>query len=135
MNIFEELKKLGLPEGEYVVIGSGILGALGIREIHDIDLIVTPALFDKLKNDGWVYDEVEIEGRMRKRLKRGVTEAFKDFWYLGQDQDTERMIGEAVFMQGYPFSSLQELLKFKRSLNRPKDQADILLIEKYLAVK
>jgi len=45
MNIFERVKKLNLPLGEYVVIGGGILEALGIRNTNDVDIIVVPKLF------------------------------------------------------------------------------------------
>jgi len=38
MNIVGRLKKLNLPLGQRVVVGSGILDALGIRPAHDIDL-------------------------------------------------------------------------------------------------
>jgi len=31
MNIIEKAKKLNFPSGEYVIVGSGILEALGIR--------------------------------------------------------------------------------------------------------
>ncbi len=36
MNIIERTKKLNFPLGKYVVVGSGILEALGIRSANDI---------------------------------------------------------------------------------------------------
>ncbi len=131
MNIFEETKKLNLITGEYIVLGSGILGALGIREIQDIDLLVTPKLFDELKQAGWKYDEVEMEGRMRERLTKDNAEAFKDFWYGEYTPDTMRMIREVDMIKNVPFLPLTKLVEIKKIWNRPKDIQDIQLIEKY----
>ncbi len=64
MNLFEEVKRLDLPPGEYVVIGSGILGALGIRDIADVDLLVSPRVFEQLRERGWVYQEIDIDIQM-----------------------------------------------------------------------
>ncbi|KND48895.1 MAG: hypothetical protein AB200_00510 [Parcubacteria bacterium C7867-005] len=133
MNIFEELRMLDLPKGEYVVIGSGIMGALGIRKVTDLDFIVTPQVFDRLRSEGWEYCEIEIEGRIRQKLVKGSMEAFKDFWYNGEDRDTVQMIRDAEMIEDYPFMSLDDLLKFKKSLDRPKDHEDIKLIEEYLS--
>lgn len=135
MNIIEETKRLGLPFGEYLVIGSGILGALGIREIRDIDLFTTPKLYETLLKEGWKLEEVEISGRMRERLVMGSAEAYKDFYLYDEPQDVYKMIEEAEVIEGVPFMSLPELLKMKQSLSRPKDLEDIKLIEKYLEVK
>jgi hypothetical protein len=132
MNIFEEVKKLNLFDGEYIILGSGILGALGIREVGDIDILVSEGLFNELRNKDWQYGQVEIEGRMREKLSKGIIEIFKDFWYGGQTQDAEKMIQEAQIINSIPFLSLQELIKIKRVLARPKDMADIALIEDYL---
>lgn len=52
MNIFDHVKSLNLPFGEYVVIGSGVMSAHGIRQHKDVDLLVTPALYETLKKDG-----------------------------------------------------------------------------------
>lgn len=41
MGIFENVKKFNFPIGEYVVVGSGLLAALGLREASDVDVAVT----------------------------------------------------------------------------------------------
>lgn len=53
MDIFYEVEKLNLRKNEFVVLGSGILAALGIRNADDIDLLIQPELFEKLKKEGW----------------------------------------------------------------------------------
>lgn len=39
--LLEELKDLDLPSGEYVVVGSGALGARSIRDPKDLDILVS----------------------------------------------------------------------------------------------
>lgn len=46
-NIFERIKKFNLPEGQYAVFGSSLLDVFGIRPAADLDIIVTPELFEK----------------------------------------------------------------------------------------
>ena len=135
MNVVEEVKKLNLPAGEYLVLGSGILGVLGIREIGDIDLLVSPRVFDKLRAAGWTYDEIEIEGQMREHLSRGETEVYRDFWYGGHHPDPASLIAEPEIINSIPFLPLQKLAEIKRILARPKDLRDIELIEAYQNLK
>lgn len=45
MNIIEKARELNFPAGEYGIVGSGPLGALGIREAGDLDVAVSPKLF------------------------------------------------------------------------------------------
>ena len=133
MNVIEEVRKLNLPAGEYLVLGSGILGALGIREVEDIDLLVSPRVFEMLRAKGWAYDEIEIEGKTREHLARGSVEVYRDFWYGGNHPDPATLIADPYMMDGIPFLSLQKLSEIKRILARPKDLRDIELIETYLS--
>lgn len=133
MNVIEEVRKLGLPMGEYVVLGSGILGALDIREVGDIDLLVSPSVFDKLRAEGWAYDEIEIEGQMREHLSRGDVEVYRDFWYGGNHPDPATLIADPHMIDGVSFLSLQKLAEIKKILGRPKDLRDLDLIDTYLA--
>lgn len=56
-NIIEKIKTLNLPPDQYVVIGSGTMAALGIREASDIDMSVLPELHKKLREGGeWEED-------------------------------------------------------------------------------
>jgi len=133
MDIYKEIDRLDLPSGEYVVLGSGVLGALGIRAIADVDLLVTPRLFAQLRERGWEYSTMDYTGHLREKLTFGVAEVFQDFWYGDQTPDPEKLIANAEMIKGVPFLPLAELLKIKHVLGRPKDQSDIKLIESYLA--
>ncbi len=132
MNIFEELQKLDLPTDQYMVMGSGILGALGIREIRDIDLLITKELFEKLKNSGWNYQVIEIEGRPRQMISKDFAEAYDDFWWKGGTLSPEEGIKIATKVNGINFLPLKTLAEVKKAMAREKDIADVVLIENYL---
>ena len=135
MNIFEEVEKLHFPKDEFMVLGSGILDALGIREVGDVDLLIKPELFERLKLEGWKYEVIEIEGRPRDMLSKGVVEAYKDFWWEGGAFNPEEGIARAEKINGIFFIPLKTLLEVKKAMGREKDIKDVALIEEYLNSK
>ena len=62
MNIFEEIEKLNFPNDEFIIVGSGIMAVKGIRDTNDLDIVVSPELFEKCKNDGWEIQSWTKEG-------------------------------------------------------------------------
>jgi len=128
MNIIERIKRLNLPMGKYVVVGSGTLEALGIRPANDIDIAVTPDLFKILqKTGGW-----EEEERYSKIfLKQDGIDVIPQLSWSDYPITTEMAIASALLINGVPFMNLEELKCFKLALGRQKDMADIALIENY----
>ncbi len=133
MKTVDEVKKLELPHGECLVVGSGVMSALGIRESADIDLLVTPRAFEELRARGWEYRAVEIDGRRRERLSCGAAEAYADIWYGDERRDAAALFASATVIHGVPFQSVPELLKMKRAMGREKDRRDIALLEEHPA--
>jgi len=125
-----ELEKLALPEGSFMVMGSGILDALGIREAHDIDLVVSQPLFEQLRKDGW-SDKVASDGH--RGIEQGLVEAYDDW----TDDDGEvkvlsEILVDAQWVNGIPFNSLAKLAVYKARRGQAKDFADLVLINEYL---
>jgi hypothetical protein len=112
--------------------GCAGLAALGLRECIDIDLLVTPDVFEDLKARGWKHEVVSIEGRPRERLSHREVEAFKDYWCNGKAYGIPAMIGRAQVICGVQFISIPDFLEVKRAMGRNKDLRDIELIEAYL---
>jgi hypothetical protein len=132
MNIFEKVKSLNLPPEQYVIIGSGIMDALGIRQAHDVDLAVLPELHQKMREGGeWV--EEERFGRIF--LTKDSIESNPELSWDQYPTTTEQAIATATIIEGIPFMNLQELIKFKLALGREKDFKDIELIKNYLLKK
>lgn len=132
MNISEEVKKLNLPLGGYVIVGSGPLAARGIRSYKDIDILVTKNLYEKLIKNGWKIIEINGVNEKFEELKNGKFEITKRFWCGDYKPSTETLIKNAEVINGVPFMPLPELIKFKKALGREKDLKDIVLIENYL---
>jgi hypothetical protein len=133
VDIFAEVKHVSLPLGQYVVFGSGPLMAHGIRDSADVDLFVTPTLYQTLKADGW--EEKELNNPPGGVcLFRGIYEA-DDTWHYGvYDPTPEQVISVAEVIHEVPFAPLTEVLRWKRAFGRPKDVADVELIERHLSV-
>ena len=129
MNIIEKIKKLNLTMGEYVIIGSGILDALGIRKANDIDISALPQLYSRLRATG-EWNEEERYGKIF--LKRNGIEINPQLSWSAYPTSTEEAISSAMIIDGIPFMNLKELRKFKKTLGRDKDFADIILIDEYL---
>jgi hypothetical protein len=129
--IIPKIKSLSLPAGQYAVFGSGLLGIYGLREINDIDIVVTPKLYGEIKESpGW------------KEIKKpdGNYCVFKDdfevllTYKIGKYRpEVEDLIKMAVMVEGVAFVPLSEVLVWKNSSRRPKDLVDIALIEKFRA--
>jgi hypothetical protein len=128
MNLIEEIKKLKLPSNKYVVVGSGILSVLGIRQANDIDIAVTRDLFEVLlKEKEWRH--VEKYGKIF--LEKEGVDIIPQLDWDKYRTTTEEAIASADMIDGIPFMNLEELCKFKKVLGREKDIKDLELIENY----
>ena len=131
IDIFQKVKGLNLPLGQYVVFGSGPLAAHGIRETRDVDLLVLPELYDKLKQEGWEEKSWETPPPGRYLYKDNV-EVGDNWDYDEYNPDPKWLIENAEVIDSIPFAPLEEVIKWKKAFGRDKDLADIKLIEDYL---
>ncbi|MBU6371076.1 hypothetical protein KGQ74_03360 [Patescibacteria group bacterium] len=125
-DIFEKVTALGFPPGEYVVVASGVLEAIGIRKARDVDMTVTPELFERLRASG-EWREVERWGKIF--LEKDGFDIIPELSWPAYPTTTKQAIASAMMIRSIPFLNLDELIKFKRALGRKKDLADIELIE------
>jgi hypothetical protein len=125
--LFEKLRVLGLPAGDYAVFGSGPLAVRGlIHEVRDIDAVARGAAWERATRLGTVHEAPG--GDQVVRLEGGAVEVFGG--WLGWDIDA--IIDGAEVIDGLPFARLEDVLAFKRSYGRPKDLEHARLIEKHL---
>ena len=110
MNIKQQLKKQNLPKGSYIVTGSGILSALGIRESADIDLVVSSSVLPLFSSE-----------------TSGLFEPNTD-WF-GKTLDD--LLPNACYIDGIPYLSLKGVVEYKARLAREKDKNDLALINKF----
>lgn len=123
MNVREQIASLGLPGGSYIVVGSGILGALHIRESNDIDLVVDKEVYDTFESLGWntgLWGEHVVYQR--------------DFFDIGYDwygENAQDLLKRAQVVDGVPYLSLDEVYEWKKAKGREKDVRDLVLIDAY----
>ena len=131
-NIFEKVKELNLPFGKYVIVGSGTLDALGIRSANDIDIAVTKDLAEELSKDNTWQKEEHYDQTF---LQKDIFTIIPKLNWEKYDITTEEAIKSALVINERPFMSLEHVLKFKKALNKEKDQKDIKLLEEMLNKK
>jgi hypothetical protein len=136
MEIIERIKGLGLPEKQFVVMGSASLEVKGIRKADDLDIMVTRDLFEKLKDDpSWTFiHKVGRLGDERDGLQREGVDLYNSVW--GRE-DFEYFFADpsrVELIDGIYFATLSNLLEAKSGRwDREKDRKDAELIRAYLA--
>lgn len=107
-----------------MVVGSGILNALHIRNSHDIDMIVSEEIFRLLEKRGWKIIKRE-DGTLK--IVHKFFECMTD-WY---GKNLEEMLEDATYKDTIPYMNLDDVYQWKRDLARPKDLVDLQLINRY----
>lgn len=130
----DDLRQFGLKTDNSVVIGSGILQALEIRESKDIDLVTTQEIFDHLKKSG-KFSVAEDHGR--EILTDGKYEIGTYWKVLEKLYEFEDFEDESIVIDGVRYITLNFLYRVKKSWLhmddvREKDTKDVYLIEKYM---
>jgi hypothetical protein len=128
---FDAIRKLNLPLGQYAIISSGPLGIRNLREIGDIDIIVSSELWDALAAK---YGVTDTDGVKKIAIPGGIIEAFSEDSFYGYPKYTDASsvadrIAQAEIIERLPFERLDQVLYFKRKMGREKDLKDIILIE------
>ncbi|WP_416902039.1 hypothetical protein [Micromonospora echinospora] len=121
------LRALDLPTADYVVFGSGPLLAHNLRTaLGDLDVVARGAAWDRLAAMGRPVPAPSGHGRMVRFQIEAV-----DRWLPGFD--TDALIAAAEWHAGIPFAPLAEVRRSKLTTCRPKDRADLALINARLA--
>ncbi|MFA5246879.1 MAG: hypothetical protein WC408_03240 [Candidatus Micrarchaeia archaeon] len=118
------LQELGLPKGKYVLLAGGAMVMHGLREqTNDLDILVALDVFEAL---GSKHGFVEPKGGKPKFVDLGP-----DVELSGNSDNAfpTDSIARAVQIDGICVQPLEDILDFKKKLNRPKDLNDILILE------
>jgi len=137
MDIKRELGKIGLTIENSIVIGSGILSVLNIRESQDIDVTVSEDVYKRLSVDSR-FKKAENHGR--EVLTDGLLEIGTSWGVLNKDWKFDDFLGESVVIDEVRYTTLEFLLAVKQSWllekdARQKDIDDAELIKNYLLNK
>ncbi len=136
IDIFKEIKKVDLPEGGFVVVGSAILQIKNIREANDLDVLVSKSIYEQFKKiPGWaLIEKIRETGEKWGFVERNNIQIHYRF-YGAQEYDLDYFLSNPArteIINGIYFTSLSELIRSKREWGRPKDVTDTELIKQYL---
>jgi hypothetical protein len=116
---------LQLPLGHYVLFGSlPLLAHELIQGVNDIDILVDDV--------GWSYAKTlgvtTLSTKGHQVIELGEIEIYEEWLQM----DVETVIARATLFNGLPYATLEDVLFYKKALNRTKDQEHIALIETFL---
>ena len=125
MSFIKRVKELNFPLDQFVIIGSGLLDAYGLRPADDIDLVVSNSLYEDLKRTGIYQESIRHdEGYL-------IGDKLEIWQTWGPEYPYEKIKATAVDIEGVNFINPDLLIVRKRQLGREKDFADIKLLEQY----
>lgn len=119
MNLFDALKSLELPIGDYAVFGSGPLIVRGIIEAtNDLDVISRGPAWKRACEVG--------ELRYIAEYDVDIVHCFDDTITIGRSWgygsfDVDVLIDTAEMIDGLPFVRLEHVVAYKEIAGRPKD--------------
>ncbi len=118
-SLFDLVKSLNLPEGDFAIFGSGPLIVRGIVPAsNDLDIICRGGAWDYIKGLGECEYLTEYNVDIVTLFDGSLT--FGDGWGIGAF-DTDELIDNAEFIDGLPFVRLEYVAKYKKVSKRPKD--------------
>jgi len=129
-----KFRRLPYPKNQMLIIGSGAMAVLGLKRNKDLDIWATDNVIKKVAKDkNFIAKKSNLDGSKLYETKDGKIEIVPN---LGiKDEDIKEHLKRAVILYGIHFHSPEDVLKWKKAVNRPKDKKDIELLEKYLRNK
>lgn len=126
--LIRKLAALGLPPDDFAIFGSAPLMIRGLRESRDLDAVARGAAWAKAVSPAERLEKPAGGGT--KAVLAGGDIEFFDVWGPGE-WDIDDLIDTADVIDGVRFVSLDRVAKWKSLMGRPKDLADLELIERY----
>ena len=129
--LFTELRSLDLPKDKYIIVASGPLGIRGLREMQDVDILVSDDLWQKLElNYEKIYENEAIKLKLSDNVEAMCQASFREV--VAESFTSSEQIAGKEIIKGLPFQNLKTTLFFKKQGTRDKDKKDVALIEDWL---
>lgn len=129
--LIKKLLTLNLPTNDYALFGSAQMFLHGIKELgHDIDIIARDEAWKKAQSLG-VVEKTKLGDGYVVTLFDGEIEIFND--WVPDKWDINELIDTADLIENIRYVTLNNLIKWKKAMGRPKDVEHLKMIEDYLA--
>ncbi|MGW5685443.1 hypothetical protein [Nonomuraea sp. NPDC003754] len=126
------LLSLELPPADFVIAGSGPLLAHGIKDdIRDLDVVARGQAWARACAFGAPEPSPFGEHVEKVAVLDGRIEIFNG-WFA-EAGTVDELIARSEVVDGLRYESLADVRRWKRLLGRPKDRADLALIERHLS--
>lgn len=131
MGLFDLLRAVDLPAGDYAVFGSGPLIIGGIVEAdNDLDVLSRGVAWARAAEIGELVELPEHGVTIASLFDGAITVGTE--WAIG-DVDVDELIDTAELIDGIPFVGLEHVVAYKRLARRPKDREHLRLLAAYEA--
>jgi hypothetical protein len=127
--VLAELQALKLTSGQYLVVGGAAPAIRDMRDTEQMDLVVTPQLFDELAARGW---QPKARPSGKPGLKFARAEAYLDINCEAFGQSTAWLLARAERVHDTLPVDLPTLAHFKAGYGRDKEVRDLRLITAYM---
>lgn len=118
---------LELEPADFVIFGGAPLLVHGLRRnIRDVDVVARGSAWERAVKLGVPATGV-LSGAPMVHFWGGLIEVSAE--WISPEWDVNELIERADIIGGLRFARLSDVLAYKRSLGRPKDRHDIVLLE------
>ena len=131
ISLFDRIKKLNLPAGDFAIFGSGPLIVRGIIPAsNDLDVICR----------GQAWEQAKISGELKYLSEYGLSIVtmldgqltFGEQWGIGEF-DINELIDSAEEIEGLPFVRLEHVSNYKKIGQRAKDTEHLKALDAFLS--
>ena len=120
-----------MPVDQYAVFGSATMFVHGlVKKFHDIDVIATGEAWEIAQKNGLTTTGTHSTDTKESFFCNKI-EIFNK-WHPGEWNHLQ-LIQNADVIDGIRFVKLEDVLRYKKILNRKKDQEHIKILEKYFS--
>lgn len=130
------LLQAGISIDDAIVIGGGIMNTLGLRQSHDIDIVLPEDQWGKLVDNLRFMKAKKFDDTYFQE-QDGLIEAWPYWWDMKENVKItfQELQKDTVAVDGVTYISLPFLRQWKIGYGRAKDLADVGLIDEYLKEK
>lgn len=120
-----QLKKLNIKEDKFILFGSAPMAVRGLKEAHDLDVIVKKDIWKDLIKK---YP-IEKTAMGNPLIRIGDIEIFEDWapWF----KNVDILFKDCDIINGIRYVKLKYVIQWKETYSRDKDKKDVALIKDY----